>query len=62
VLTINTIFGLLRDQALWLMALSIIANTGAWIWLIVVVRRQSEKVRSLWVELDQSLPPDELQL
>jgi len=49
VLTINTIFGLLQGQALWLTALSIIANTGAWIWLIVVVRRQGEKVRSFRV-------------
>jgi hypothetical protein len=46
VLTINTILWLLRGQALWLTSLSIIANIGAWIWLIVVVRRQIEKVRS----------------
>jgi hypothetical protein len=46
VLTFNAILWSLRGQALWLTALSIVANTGAWIWLIVVVRRQIEKVRS----------------
>jgi Nuclease-related domain len=46
VLTINTILGLLQGQALWRTALVIIANIGAWIWLIVVVRRQIDRVRS----------------
>jgi hypothetical protein len=46
VLTTNTILWLLRGQALWLTTLSIMANIGAWIWLIVVVRRQIDKVRS----------------
>lgn len=45
-LTINTLLWLLRGQALWLTALSIVANTGAWVWMIVVVRRQIVKVRS----------------
>lgn len=46
VMTINTILWLLRGQVLWLTATSLIANTGAWIWLIVVVRRQIDRARS----------------
>ena len=45
-LTINTIFWLLRGQALWLTNLSIVGNVAAWIWFIGVIRRQIEKVRT----------------
>ena len=46
ILTLNTIFWLLRGQALWITLLSIIANTGGWIWLLILIRRQREKVRT----------------
>lgn len=48
-LTINTLLWLLRGQALWITTLSIVANVGAWVWAIVVVRRQIRHVRSFRV-------------
>ena len=45
-LTINTVLFLLRGQALWLTASSIVANVAAWIWLIIVIRRQILRVRT----------------
>lgn len=45
-LTLNTIFWLIRGQSAWLTALSLMANIVAWVWFAVVVRRQIQKVRS----------------
>jgi hypothetical protein len=44
--TIATLFQWLRSQNVWITALAIIATIGAWIWLIVLIRRQIRRVRT----------------